>query len=390
MIMGGTNTSPSPMRVHYVVNARIPHTRAYGIQVAKMCEALIEAGVSLTLIIPRTQASRISMQTHNRLRVEVPTVVLPGFDGYSHGRLAFVASSLLFMIVSFLHLLREKLAGRLDIVYTIDMDTFSYGLLPLLGVPCFVEMHATKRRNAMNTFFFKHAAGIIATNKEIRHMLMERFMLTNNRVLVEPNGVDFQQFENAPSRSEARRQLSLAPDARIALYAGRFYTWKRLDILADACRHMPDVQCYVIGGDRTLFERVTGVANMPANLHIAGERESDEVPLWLAAADALLLLGTKSNEHSYRETAPMKIYEYMAARRPIIASRTRALESIVARDSVLFYEPDNAQDLARNVRAALENTGAIGEMIVHATEEARLHAWKNRAREIVSFISETI
>ena len=57
-----------------------------------------------------------------------------------------------------------------------------------------------------------------------------------------------------------------------------------------------------------------------AALVFMGERPVGEIPLWLRASDALLLLGTNKNEDSSRYTSPMKLFEYMASKTPIVAS----------------------------------------------------------------------
>src|SRR5438067_1345356 len=100
-------------KIHYVVNARMPHTRAYGIQIAKMCEAFIENGVDLTLIIPRTHASRKSLRDLNALCVDVKTVIMPGLDWYDRGRFGLLLSSLIFMFTSFLYLFWRRAQGSL-------------------------------------------------------------------------------------------------------------------------------------------------------------------------------------------------------------------------------------------------------------------------------------
>ena len=284
--------------IHYIVNARLPHTRAYGIQIAKMCEAFVEAGANLTLVIPRTLASRKNMREVNGLRVDVPTVILPGVDFYDRGRLGLMSSSLVFMASSFFYLLWKRFSGRLGIIYTIDMDTFSYFLLPFLGMPCVVEMHGAKRPTLVNRFFLKRVSSIIATNTEIENDLAQTFLMPREKIIVEPNGADIRQFESLLSKEDARRKLSLPADQKIALYAGRFYRWKGLEILIETCAKLPGINFYVIGGSQEQFIQMFGVSRIPNNLHIAGDHPSRDVPIWLSAADALLVLGTEMNENS--------------------------------------------------------------------------------------------
>jgi len=112
------------------------------------------------------------------------------------------------------------------------------------------------------------------------------------------------------------------------------------------------------------------------------------VPLWASAADILLVLGTKRDEQSYRYTSPMKVFEYMAMQRTIVASRTPALESILDKDECVFYEPDNAQSLAESI------TEAAGELVENsvrtgnAYRKARHYSWSARAKRIHTFMSQ--
>ncbi len=369
-------------KIYYVVNARLPNKKAYGVQIAKMCEAFIESGVDLELVIPRTRAaSSATMKDFYELRVDIPTRILPGIDGYASGRFWFFLSSLVFIVTSGLYLLRERMRGK-AVVYTIDMDTFSYALLIRRGFPVFAEMHTGKSRTLLNRFFFRHADGIIATS--VHNTPSENgFTAPHVPILIEPNGVDLARYESMPSREEARRRLGLSSDEQSALYLGRFFDWKGLDILHDAARAMPDITFYVVGGSEAEWDAVVG-GMRPPNLRIMGECGPAQVPTWLAAADALIILGTTTNEESFRHTTPMKVYEYMAARRPIVASATPALKSFIAEGDVYWYEPDDAHSLTESVRRALES--ADQAMLERARALAEQHSWQKRTERIMEFI----
>ncbi len=373
------------LRIHYVINARVPHVRAYGIQIAKMSEALIEAGAELTLVIPHTLASREDMQEVNMLRIPVRTVVLPGLDWYDKGKIPFLIASLVFMVSSFIHLMREKRRSAIDLIYTVDMDTFSYAILPFTGIPVVAEMHGAKRATPANRYFFRRVRRLIATNQEIADALATTFSIPSNTIIVEPNGVDVSEFEHVPDTSAARNQLGLPVGARIALYAGRFYAWKGLDILVRAAALAPDVQWYVIGGTEESFKSFTGASSLPENLHVMGDKPSSEIPVWLSVADALLILGTKAHEQSYRFTAPMKIYEYMAARRPVVAAGTPALRGIIQENEANFYTPDDASDLVRAVARTIEND--TKHQVERAFAAAAEHTWLKRAQRVLSSVS---
>jgi glycosyltransferase involved in cell wall biosynthesis len=209
-------------------------------------------------------------------------------------------------------------------------------------------------------------------------MLEKNFSITPSRIIVEPNGVAVEVFR-AHSREEARTKLNLPAMEKIVLYVGRLYAWKGLEILPHAFARAQEVHGYIVGGNKKTFELLTKIST-PRNMHIVEARPQSEIPLWLAAADVVLVLGTAKNDGSLRYTSPMKVFEYMAAQRPIVASRTPALREIFDEFEVHWYEPDNAQSLA----AAMQE--AVREGVVPSREKAAYYDWQNRAVRIVDFI----
>lgn len=359
----------------------MPNKKAYGIQAAKMCESFVEAGIDLELVIPRTRASsQASLKEAYKLRVDIPTTILPGLDLYGSGRIPFLLSSCVFITTSGAYLLWKRLHGERCLVYTVDMGKFSFAPLPAFGFPVAAEMHTGKPNNVFNRYFFRRVNPLIVTNAEIKHELSERFGIPHKNIVIEPNGVDFDLYSKVPSQRDARIKLGIPPEQKVALYVGRFYEWKGLEILIAAAQSSPEIAWYVVGDTREVFAKVTQSDALPENLHIMGECEPTEVPLWLKTADALLILGTKHNEQSYRHTAPMKIYEYMAAGRSIVASRTPALTSIISEQDVIWYEPDSRESLAKSVELAIAkpDQNAIDRGLLVARE----HSWEARAKRI--------
>lgn len=378
--------SPLRKKVCYVVNARLPNKKAYGIQIAKMCEAFIERDVQIELVVPRTRASRMhTMRSFYGLRVHVPMVRLPDVDWYARGVIGFAISSGLFMLTSGLYLLKERLCGRLAAIYTVDMDTFSFMIFPLVGVPVVAEMHDSKPSTLMTRFFFGRVAHVVATNTEIRDVLQRTFKLTDNKCRVEPNGVDLQEYVHVPTKADARAQLGLPQTGTIALYLGRFYPWKGLEVLIKAAALEPKIQWCAVGGDASSLCRASGMEVLPLNVVVAGECSVKQVPIWLAAADVLLVLGTARNQRSFRFTSPMKLFEYMAVGRPIVVSATPALKSLVA-DAVQWYEPDDASSLAQAVVRAIDKHTSSDIMRTIAGQ----HAWDARAERISTILMKYV
>lgn len=371
------------MKVYFVVNARMPNEKAHGIHIAKMCEAFVISGIDLTLVVPSRGLGDI--QQAYGLTQTIRTKRLPIVNMQFLGSLGYGITALQFIIGTFLYLWAKILSGERFVIYTVDMDQFSFVPLAVLPRPVFSEMHSIKKSGFLAKYFFKRA-DIIATNQLIADGLITTFSLRSEQLLVEPNGVDEIILQNKISQEEARVKLGIPPSDPFALYVGRFYSWKGLEILADAVQYS-SLPLYVVGGTKEEYERVTKKSG--EGLHFVGARPVGEISLWLAAADVLLVLGTAQNEDSYRYTSPMKIFEYFASSRPVVSSRTPAVVSIVKEGSVFWYDPDNAHSLAEAIREAhtsseIENRVTAGYML------AGEHTWRRRAERIMRFMDSKI
>ncbi len=348
---------PSP-KIYYVVNARIPNTKAYALQVMHMQEAL----------------GRLA-------RIEL---VVPARFGIQHwhagGRLWFALGSLLFMLAGVVFLLRKRIGGERFVIYTVDMDTFSGTLLPYLA-PTYTEMHSPKKPSLYTKLFFKRVSGIIATTPHTKEALVRTFGLPEYKIIVEPNGVDESALLSTQTAMQARQELGLPLTERFALYVGRMYAWKGLDILPAAAK-LSAIPIRILGGTSEEFKKVVGTD--PGAVACMGIKSKEEVPLWLAAADILLVLGTAHNNDSYYYTSPMKVFEYLAARRAVVASRTPALTSVIPPDAAVWYEPDNAASLAQAIEQA---STPAPERAETGYALAAQHTWDKRAGRILAFIS---
>ncbi len=374
------------MRMYYIANFRMPTEKAHGIQVAKMCEAFIEAGIDLTLVTTSRATDLRSLKAYYGLRTEVPLARLPSFDWYTAGRIGYFFSSLTFMLSYLIFLWHKKISGEKFILYTIDADAYSSSALALVRAPLFSEMHGSKPRSFSQRILFSRARGIIATNKITAGELRKNFPQSRAQYVVEPNGVDLSAFPQI-STQDARSQLGLPSDVRIALYAGRFFEWKGLEILSPAAAAAPGIRWQIVGGEREDFTRFVQEP-LPQNLFFAGSRPHSEMHLWFAAADALIVLGTARDTQSYRYTSPMKLFEYLATGRPIVASNTPALREIVSEKEVYFYEPDDAHQLARMVQSAV---GDGTQSVLRAGAAHRLaegFSWRARAERVKQFVEK--
>ena len=372
----------------------MPTEKAHGIQIAKMCEAFIEAGIDLTLIVPNRKTVPKSMKDYYGLRVDIPMIKLPAIHTHTGGKILFTLSSLSFALSYFAHRWLFWKKGERAVVYTIDIDNTAYCLIPFLGLPYFSEAHSTKAKTWIHRILFSRISGLFTINRIIKKEMIEKFGLEPQRVVAEPNGVDeswFASEQNSNTRKEARRSLGIDENLKLALYVGRFFDWKGLEILPPTALLLEsNMAIGVVGGPKEEFARITGIQSLPPNLLFFGDQPYAIIPLWLQAADVLIVLGTKRDMQSYYYTSPMKLFEYMASGKPILASDTPAIREIISEKEAVFYTPDNADDMAQKLWYTMNRSDETVLKVSSAKSLATTFLWRNRALRILEIIHETL
>lgn len=276
--------------------------------------------------------------------------------------------------------LRRAATGRYDAVHSHEEGSYIGVLIAgVLGVPHLYDMHSSLPQQLTNFAFSR--SPILARVFTV----MERFVVRRSRVVVvicphlqdvvraiEP-GVPAVLIENAPGSGDApvagsgariRAELGLAADAPIVLYTGTFEAYQGLDLLFAAARHVidrrPDARFVLAGGRadqiaaaRALAER-TGLGG---SVIFAGQREAEEIPLFLDAADVLV------SPRSIGTNTPLKIYQYLRSGRPIVATRLLT-HTQVLNDDVAILTSATSEGFASGILEALSDPArarAVGD-----------------------------
>jgi glycosyltransferase involved in cell wall biosynthesis len=143
-----------------------------------------------------------------------------------------------------------------------------------------------------------------------------------------------------------RLQLAIASDRRVVLYSGSFAGYQGIDLLFDAfvtARHShPELMLVCVGA--TEQEMATWSKRIPAELadhvRIVRRQPRDRIATYIGLADFLAL------PRGNTENVPLKLFDYMASGKPIIAMRSAAFEPLLDRSRAFICEP-TAQSLAQ-------------------------------------------
>ena len=376
------------MRIYYVAHCRFPSPRAHALQIAKMTEAMRLSGADVHLILPRRKNT--ITQTPREfygLRLDIPAHFLPVLNLYAWGRIGYFLGGLSFLVSYWLFFMRKKIHGERFTLYTIDMDEFSFVGVSFLGVPFVMEIHGAKQYGALLNRMFTRARAILTINTIIKRTLVENFFISPEKILVHPNGIDLALFSKPVNRDAWRAKWHIAREAPLALYVGKCYDWKGMELFPEVFRALPHITFAFVGCTKKEFETVTGAPCAYANALFFGERPYQEMPHWMKSADVLLVIGTKKSDYSYYQTSPMKLFEYMATDVPILAAGTPAIRDAVSSQDVFFYEPDNAESFVENIKKILNDESRARQVASHARTSAEKFSWEHRAKMILPHIN---
>jgi glycosyltransferase involved in cell wall biosynthesis len=342
---------------------RFPSEKAASLFVDLNARSLVEVGARVTVVVPRRLGRASLIQTPYRV-VHIPTLDVSRMPLL--GSVSNYISVGFFSIFSTLWLLFST--GRTVVV--ISNEAFPLLAATLVRKNTMYEMHDYADRSLwMYRTLFHRAKWILVTNEWKRKKLILEFRVREEKIMLERNAVDTSAFGSV-EKSDARKVLGIPQDAKLAVYTGHLYEWKGAGTLAEAAIHLPDVTFAFVGGteaDVANFKKEWG--NTP-NIQIVGYVPHDQIPLWQAAADVLVLPNSAKEDISVHYTSPMKLFEYMASNRAIVASDLPSIREIVPPDAAYFAGPDNPESFA--------------EMITKALNDDRSAARSDRAREIVA------
>lgn len=371
-------------RLYIVFHGRFPSEKAAALYAALHAKSFVPH-MPVVLLVPRRLGRNISAHEYYRLPASIKVVYLPTIDLFSTRLrgIAFPVSYAVFSCAAFLYLFFH--VRKVD---TIDTNEALPALLATgISGRVIYEVHDFPERFLwFYRLLFLQARYILATNKWKKAELKKRFGILGEKIIMERNGVDLEQFASS-DRAEARKALGLSPDARIAVYTGHLYSWKGVDILAQAAKEHADIEVYLVGGtsvDVTRFKKQYGGVN---TLHILGHRPHDEVPMWLAAADVLVLPNTAQEEISAHYTSPMKLFEYMASGRPIVASDIPSIREVLPDELGFLVPPDDPSAMAHAIARACTDATEASYRAARARARVEQYSWQNRAQRLRTYFT---
>lgn len=366
----------------YIANVRLPTEKAHGIQIMKTCEALSSLGIKVELLVPdRKNFIKDDIFDFYKIPKNFTIKKLPCLDFINFPFL----KKLTFWLESFTFYLSVKkytVKNKFDAYYTRDLLLAFFLSKKIKDV--FYEVHSLPQKpDSKYIQAWKQVRGLLVISEGIKKDLLN-FGVPQDKIMIARDAVDLEKFKILETQLESRDRLHLDDHEKIVLYTGHLYEWKGADLVAQAAKYLTEVQIYLVGGTKEDVENFKKKYKFE-NLHIVGFVPHDEIPRWLSAADILVLPNSAKEKISKNYTSPMKLFEYMTAKKPILASNLPSLKEVLDENTAVFFPADSVVSFVAQIKKMLIDE-RMPEIANNAYNKVQEFSWKKRAENIIKFI----
>ena len=294
-------------------------------------------------------------------------------------------------------------AARSDLVYQRHTRFSLAGALVARAarVPFFLEFNspaeffhpratllARQRRLCENASLFS-ATRVFVVSAAAKTLLVERG-LPDERIVVNPNGVDLERFAPRSASGAVRHRLGFSADDIVFGFAGSFMAFHGSAVLAEAFVRLaevtPNVRLILVG-DGDEMPRVTNILRDLTHKHqvvMTGRVAPSEIPDYLACCDVLVSPHVPLPNNTPFFGSPTKLFEYMAAGRPIVASRLGQIAEVLEHEqSALLVEPGSSEALVAALERLAHDRDLRERLGRNALTQAARYTWRANAQRIV-------
>lgn len=393
------------MKIYYITNLRLPNERGVSYGVVTMCQALAQTGNKIELVIPRCRPvagiknniwdyhkiKKNSYSITHLFHLELPeTSILEGL--FSHLRYGVMIWS--FSIVAFIYLWRKQ-AEKIHLFNDIRellfiLKIFSWAYRPLIVF----ELHMLpigNYENLLEKLSFDRIDLLLVTTIRFRDYY-KNFNVDDKKILVFPNGVNINNFDYLTSKIKLRKQLGLPLNSFIVGYGGRFITMgmekgipELISVVSKLRVKYKNLLLVCVGGPQDYVEKYRKKSSEDI---FVGDVPQNILYKYLRSFD-ICAMPFPWTEHYAYNMSPLKMFEYMASKNPIIATDLPSIREILTEgQNALLAKPGDVDSLSLCIEKLLSNK-KLGEKIskMAFTQVSQKYTWEKRAKTEVNSIT---
>ncbi|HIE17081.1 MAG TPA: glycosyltransferase [Dehalococcoidia bacterium] len=242
----------------------------------------------------------------------------------------------------------------------------------------------------LESIALKQADVILVINEELKNCVAN-IGAPPQRTFILRAGIDTERFSPKVNGSAVRREYGLKDDDIILLFMGWLYHFSGLKEVVKQMARTNDTRLkLLVVGEGDAYEELTQMKhryNLQGRVILTGKKPYHEIPAFIAASD-ICLLPAYTTEKIMRDIVPIKMYEYMAMAKPVIATRLPGVMKEFGDGNGIIYvaRPEDVPEKAIQLVAE----GNLSELGAKARSFVERNSWDNITNEFERTIREAI
>lgn len=375
------------MKILYISNSIIPSRTANSIHVMKMCHAFANNDHQVILVAPdnkdkyEKKIGDVFDYYAVKKNFKIKKLWHPG------GKLG----TFFYSLSIFFYLLFNR---NFDLVY----GRFLYGCYfsALLGKQIVFEAHAPiyeEHKLAQKVFNLliknKNFKKIVVISQALKDMYLQNLKIKSSNIVVVHDGAD-----EVINFSVKKKLYGKEKNLKVG-YVGHLYKGKGLEVIESiASRVSKDVEFHILGGienDINYWKKKI----KRSNVFFYGYVSHKSVGQFINSLDVCLLPnqeivlahgGSEGGINISKYTSPLKLFEYMSHKKPIISSDIPVLREILNDKNSLLVKHDSVEGWIKSIES-LKNPSLREKISSRALNDFKKYTWKKRAQIITSILN---
>ena len=367
-------------KIAYIARATVPSGSTNSIHVAKISDAFASISEDFILIVFEGD-TKASLREVYGVRNDFPVYRIEKGSNAISSQIKWARKAV-------------KLARSKGCNGIVTRDPFCALIAVLTGIDAVLDLHGDikhltgrlYRIMKWKWFVNNRRFHLVTISQGLKDFYVQNYALDAERITVLPDGADLEDFE-----PYAGKELVLNKDSLHIGYFGKILVGKGIDLIRRiACADSVDV-FDIYGGTLDEAREETG-AEFSDNVVFHGRVDNIQIPAIMSDMDVLILPNQDKlmnmGEDIGKFTSPLKLFEYMASGRIIIASDLPVIREVLNEENAYLADSSDENDWIRCINEIKSDEGSAIAKARRAMDDVKNYSWRSRAEAMLGLISD--
>ena len=364
------------MRISYLALSKIPSKEANSVHVMKMCQALAHNSESVKLIVPIHENSNVTPFEYYGVKSNFEIV-----------RIKLLNRTRIGLFIYSCKVLKELWKDKEQYIY--GRDLISCFLSSLFGFKTIWESHGPVAMSRIFKIMISRNSYLktVVISSTLRNYYINTYKINPENVVVLPDCSDKIDLTQIVPKDLKRDRFK----PKVG-YIGQLYPGKGMEIISQLVPLCPEIDFHIVGGNENDVDYWKNELSSFNNLVFHGYVTPSETPSYGLAMDILIAPYLKKVQASGAKNfnndigmwmSPLKLFEYMSYRKPIISSDLPVLHDVLNNNNSVMCNPDDIDSWVKAIQKLISNPEEANRIAENAYNDFLInYTWKTRAEKI--------